>query len=167
MRFIPSIVLALSLLFGACATTPKSATAPSDATTAAPAPAKKGLQIRLVTLYVDDQEKALTFYSDVLGFQKKDDFSNEGFRWLSVTDGTTELNLALNNNPAAKAFQQAMYKENQPAIMFYTDDLAREHERIKGKGATFKMPPTDVDMALIAQVDDGCGNLVQITELQR
>lgn len=157
-------ILALALVLGACA-----GSTPAPAAPAAPAQtaAGKGLQIKLVTIYVDDQDKALRFYTDVLGFEKKDDYSNEGFRWLSVTDGANELQLALNNNPPAKAFQQAMHQQSQPAIMFYTSNLASELERIERKGATIKMPLTDVTMALIAQVDDGCGNLVQLTQLER
>jgi predicted enzyme related to lactoylglutathione lyase len=162
MRFVQTLALSLLVACAASSKAPATPTAPT-----AEAPAKTGLQIKLITLYVDDQEKALRFYTEVLGFQKKDDFSNEGFRWLSVTDGSNELQLALNNDPAAKAFQQAMYKQSSPAIMFYTGDLAGELERIKGKGATVKMPLTDVDMALIAQVDDGVGNLVQLTQLTR
>jgi catechol 2,3-dioxygenase-like lactoylglutathione lyase family enzyme len=93
------------------------------------------MKIKLTTVYVDDQEKALRFYTDVLGFTKKADFSNGPFRWLTVAspeepDGT-ELQLALNNNPAAKAYQQAMFQQSQPAVMFFTDDVKGDCERIK------------------------------------
>ena len=160
-----SKILALSLVLAACAGTPKAtAVAPQPAQAAPP---KTGLQIKLVTVYVDDQEKALQFYTNVLGFQKKDDFSNGGFRWLTVTDGTNELQLAKNDSPAAKAFQQAMFKDSQPAIMFYTNDIAAQAERIKRAGGELSMPPTDVTMSTIAQINDGVGNLIQITELQR
>lgn len=171
MRFSLSKILVVSLMLaGACASSTPKATAPSqagDTASAEAAPARKGLQIKLVTVYVDDQDKALTFYTDVLGFEKKDDFSNEGFRWLTVTDGVTELQLALNNDPAANAFQQAMFQKNQPAIMFFTNDLKAEHERMKAKGAEFTQAPTDVTYAMIATVKDGVGNYIQITELQR
>jgi predicted enzyme related to lactoylglutathione lyase len=129
------------------------------------------MKIKLTTVYVDDQEKALRFYTEVLGFTKKADFSNAGYRWLTVAsadqpDGT-ELQLALNDNPAAKAFQQATFKQGQPAVMFFTDDLKADYERIKGRGATFKMPPTPTTGSTIAQLNDTVGNLVQITQLAR
>jgi predicted enzyme related to lactoylglutathione lyase len=129
------------------------------------------MKIKLTTLYVDDQEKALGFYTDVLGFAKKADFSNGPFRWLTVAsadepDGT-ELQLALNDNPAAKAYQQAMFQQNQPALMLFTDDIRGDHERIKARGGEFKMPPTEVTGSTIAQIDDTCGNIVQITQLAR
>ncbi len=157
-----AILFTLALAAGCAGSKPTTTTTPT-----AEAPARKGLQIKLVTIYVDDQDKALAFYTDVLGFQKKDDESHDGYRWLSVTDGTTELQLAHNAMPAAKAFQRAMYEQSQPAIMFYTSDLASDFSRVEAKGATVKMPVTDVTMALIAQVDDGCGNLVQLTQLTR
>jgi predicted enzyme related to lactoylglutathione lyase len=129
------------------------------------------MKIKLTSVYVDDQEKALRFYTEVLGFTKKADFSNGPFRWLTVispeqADGT-ELQLALNNNPAAKAYQQAMFQQGQPAAMFFTDDIKGDHERIKARGAAFAMPPTEVTGSTIAQLDDTCGNIVQITQLAR
>jgi predicted enzyme related to lactoylglutathione lyase len=129
------------------------------------------MKIKLTSVYVDDQEKALRFYTDVLGFVKKSDFSQGPFRWLTVAaaeepDGT-ELQLALNNNPAAKAYQQAMLQQNQPAAMFFTDDLQAEYERMKGRGAEFTMAPTDVTASKIAMLKDGCGNLIQVTQLMR
>jgi predicted enzyme related to lactoylglutathione lyase len=128
------------------------------------------MKIKLTTVYVDDQEKALRFYTDVLGFTKKNDFSNSGFRWLTVAspqepDGT-ELQLAADNNPAGKAYQQALFQQQQPAVMFYSDDITADHERITGRGGTFTMPPTDVTGSTIAQLNDGCGNLIQITQLR-
>lgn len=129
------------------------------------------MKIKLTTIYVDDQEKALRFYTDVMGFVKKADFSQGPYRWLTVTSAEepegTELQLALNNNPAAQAFQQAMFQQNQPASMFFTDDVAAEYERMKAGGAQFTMPPTDVTASTIAIVNDTCGNLVQITQLKR
>jgi len=129
------------------------------------------MKIKLTSVYVDDQEKALRFYTDVLGFAKNTDFSNGPYRWLTVTspdepDGT-ELQLALNNNPAAKAYQQALFQQDQPAVMFFSDDIKGDYERIKGRGAEFKMPPTEVTGSTIAQLSDTCGNLVQITQLKR
>ena len=129
------------------------------------------MKIKLTSAYVDDQEKALRFYTDVLGFVKKADFSNGPFRWLTVAspedpDGT-ELQLALNDKPAAKAYQQAMFQQNQPAAMFFSDDVQADYERMKARGAEFTMPPTDVTASKIAVLKDTCGNLVQVTELKR
>src|ERR1700694_6060052 len=105
------------------------------------------MKIKVTSVYVDDQDKALRFYTEVLGFAKRADFSQGPFRWLTVAspedpDGT-ELQLALNNNPAAKAYQQAMFQQGQPAGMFYTDDAPAGYERMKARGAEFTMPPTD------------------------
>jgi predicted enzyme related to lactoylglutathione lyase len=127
------------------------------------------MKIKLTTIYVDDQEKALRFYTEVLGLTKKTDFSNGGYRWLTVASAEepngTELQLSLNTNPAAKAYQQAMFEQNQPAIMFNSDDVKADYERIKAGGGEFSMPPTDVTASVIAQLKDGCGNLIQITQL--
>jgi predicted enzyme related to lactoylglutathione lyase len=129
------------------------------------------MKIKVTTLYVDDQEKAVRFYTDVLGFAKKTDFSQGPYRWVTVTspeqpDGP-ELQLALNNNPAGKAYQQALFQQNQPAMMFFTDDIKGDHERIKACGAEFTMPPTDVTGSTIAMLKDTCGNLIQLTQLAR
>lgn len=129
------------------------------------------MKIKLTSVYVDDQEKALRFYTEVLGFVKKNDFSNGPYRWLTVVSSEdpngTELQLALNNNPAAKTYQQALFQQNQPAAMFFTDDLQADFDRMKSVGAEFTMPPTDVTASKIAMVKDTCGNLIQITELKR
>ena len=129
------------------------------------------MKIKLTSVYVDDQEKALRFYTEVLGFVKKSDFSQGPFRWLTVVspedrDGT-ELQLALNNNPAAKAYQQALFQQNQPAAMFFTDDLQADYECMKSRGAEFTVPPKDVTASKIAMANDTCGNLIQITQLLR
>ena len=129
------------------------------------------MRIKLTSVYVNDQDKALRFYTEVLGFAKKADFSNGPFRWLTVVspeepDGT-ELQLALNNSPAAGAFQQAIFQQSQPAAMFYTDDVKSDYERIKTRGAEFTMPPTDVTASIIAMLNDTCGNLIQLIQLAR
>ena len=129
------------------------------------------MKIKLTSVYVDDQDKALRFYTDVLGFAKKADFSQGPFRWLTVgsleePDGT-QLQLALNDNPAAKAYQQALFQQGQPAAMFFTDDVQGDYERIKARGAEFAMPPTSVTGATIAKLNDTCGNLIQISQLAR
>ena len=129
------------------------------------------MKIKLTTIYVNDQEKALRFYTEVLGFVKKNDFSQGSYRWLTVAspeepDGT-ELQLALDADPAAKAYQGALYRQNQPAQMFFTDDLQADYERLKERGAEFTMTPTDVTASKIAILDDTCGNRIQLTELRR
>jgi predicted enzyme related to lactoylglutathione lyase len=127
------------------------------------------MKIKLTSIYVDDQEKALRFYSDVLGFTKKTDVGNGPYRWLTVAspeepDGT-ELQLALNDDPSAKAYQQALFENGRPAAMFFTDDVKADHERIQGRGAEFTMPPTEVTGSTIAMLKDTCGNLIQLTQL--
>ena len=129
------------------------------------------MKIKLTSVFVNDQEKALRFYTEVLGFTKKADFSQGPYRWLTVAsleepDGT-ELQLAPNNNPAAKAYQQAIFQQNQPAINFVTDDIKGDFERIKAHGGEFTMPPTDVTGSTIAMLKDTCGNLIQLTQLMR
>jgi predicted enzyme related to lactoylglutathione lyase len=129
------------------------------------------MKIKLTSVYVDDQEKALRFYTETLGFTKKADFSNGPFRWLTVAspeqpDGA-ELQLALNNNPAAKAYQQALFQQGQPAVMFFSDDVKGDYERIKAHGVEFAMPPTEATGSTIAKLNDTCGNLIQITQLAR
>ena len=127
------------------------------------------MKIKLTSVYVDDQNKALRFYTEVLGFAKKADFSNGPFRWLTVASPEepegTQLQLALNDNPAAKSYQQAMFQKGQPAVMFYTDDVQADYERMKARGAEFTMAPTDVTASKIAMLKDTCGNLIQVTQL--
>lgn len=128
------------------------------------------MKIKVTSIYVDDQDRALRFYTEVLGLAKKNDFSNGPYRWLTVASpeepGGVELQLALNNNPAAKAYQQAIFQQNQPAIVFFTDDLKSDYERIKGRGGEFTMAPTDVTASMIAMLKDTCGNLIQLTQLK-
>src|SRR5215208_4062186 len=129
------------------------------------------MKIKVTSIYVDDQDKALRFYTDVLGFVKKADFTQGPFRWLTVAspeepDGV-ELQLALNDNPAAKTYQQAMFELGQPAAMFYVDDVQREYDRMKPLAVEFTTPPTKVTGSTIAVVNDTCGNLIQIAALDR
>ncbi len=129
------------------------------------------MKIKLTSVYVDDQAKALHFYTEVLGFAKKSDFSNGPYRWLTVASpeepNGTELQLALNNNPAGQAYQQAIFQQGQPAANFFTDDIKGDCERIKARGAEFTMPPTDTFGSTIAMLKDTCGNVIQITQLKR
>jgi predicted enzyme related to lactoylglutathione lyase len=129
------------------------------------------MKIGVTTIYVDDQEKALRFYTDILGFVKKTDVTQGEYRWLTVAsaeqpDGT-ELQIALNNNPAAKAYQQAQFEQSQPAQMFFVDDVQEEYDRLTAAGAKFTMPPTKVTGSTIAILDDTVGNLIQLTKLDR
>ncbi|HEY6946614.1 MAG TPA: VOC family protein [Candidatus Acidoferrum sp.] len=129
------------------------------------------MKIKLTSVYVDDQEKALRFYTEVLGFVKKADFSNGPYRWLTVASSEelngTELQLALNDKPAAKGYQEALFQQGQPAAMFFTDDVKGDYERIKARGAEFTMPPTGVTGSTIAMLKDTCGNLLQLTQLMK
>lgn len=127
------------------------------------------MKITLTSIYVDDQDKALGFYTEVLGFVKKVDISQGPFRWLTVApaeqpDGI-QLQLALNDNPAAKTYQEAMFGQSQPALILNTDDIQADYERITARGGEFAMPPTKVTGSIIATVNDTCGNLIQLTQL--
>ncbi|MBK9036745.1 MAG: VOC family protein [Myxococcales bacterium] len=129
------------------------------------------MRIKLTSVFVDDQDQALRFYTDVLGLAKKADFSQGPFRWLTVTspddpDGT-ELQLALVDDPAAAAFQRARLAQRKPALNLFTDDVEGDHARLSAAGAEFTMPPTAVTGSTIAMLLDTCGNLIQLTQLAR
>jgi predicted enzyme related to lactoylglutathione lyase len=128
------------------------------------------MQIKVTNIYVSDQETALAFYTNVLGMAKKADFGNGDYRWLTVNfaddPNGVELQLAADSNPVGKAYQEGLFSQGQPAMMFFTNDIKAEHARITGKGGTFKMEPTDVTGSTIAQIEDGCGNIIQITQLK-
>jgi predicted enzyme related to lactoylglutathione lyase len=129
------------------------------------------MKLQLMSIYVDDQEKALHFYTDVLGLVKKTDVRQGPYRWLTVAspeqaDGI-ELQLAPNDDPAAKAYQQALFDRGERAIMFYVDDVEAEHDRLVAAGAEFTQPPTKVTGSTIAVLKDTVGNLVQLTHLNR
>src|SRR3979490_724978 len=126
------------------------------------------MKIKITGVYVDDQDKALRFYTDVLGFVKKTDVGAGAYRWLTVVspeepDGT-ELHLESNKDPAAKTFQQALFQQSKPAAMFYVDDVQREYERMQGLGVQFTMPPTKVTGSAIAMLNDTSGNPPQFTK---
>ena len=129
------------------------------------------MKMKVLSIYVDDQEKALDFYTGVMGFTKKSDFSNGPHRWLTVATAEDpngiELQLATNDDPAAKAYQSAQFQGGKPAVMFFTDDVNADHDRIKAKGGDFKMGPADVPGATICQLNDTCGNLLQISQVKR
>ena len=127
------------------------------------------MRIKWTGLYVDDQEKALQFYTDKLGFQKKADFSNGNYRWLTVASAEdpegVELLLESNANPAGKAYQQALRGQGQPAAQFLVKDVRAEHDRLAAKGVKFTMPVTPTTGSIIARLDDTCGNLIQLVQL--
>ena len=127
------------------------------------------MRIKWTKVYVDDQEKALAFYTDKLGFVKKADFSQGDYRWLSVASKEdpegVELVLESNANPSGKAYQEAVFGQGQPAIQFLVEDVQAEHDRLTAAGVKFTMPVTSVTGSIIAMLDDTCGNLIQLTHL--
>lgn len=130
---------------------------------------EEAMRIKWTTLYVDDQEKALKFYTDKLGFQKKTDVSQGSYRWLTVASPEdpkgVELVLESNANPAGKAYQEALRGQGQPAAQFLVNDVQAEHDRLAAKGVKFSMPVTSTTGSIIARLDDTCGNLIQLTHL--
>jgi predicted enzyme related to lactoylglutathione lyase len=126
------------------------------------------MRIRLSRIYVDDQDKALAFYTEKLGFVKKGDVTQGPYRWLTVTtaeepDGV-ELHLASNANPAGGAYQKALFEQSQPVVMFHTSDLQADYDRLVAAGVTFTTPLSKADWGSMAILDDTCGNLIQLTQ---
>lgn len=130
------------------------------------------MKIILTKVFVDDQEKALKFYTETLGFVKKSDVSADSYRWLTVVspddpDGT-ELLLEPNDNPVAQAYQKGIIEQGIPAASFGVEDTHAEYERLKAQGVKFTMEPTEVvDGVTIAVFDDTCGNIIQIQTTQK
>lgn len=126
------------------------------------------MRIILTSVFVDDQDKALEFYTEVLGFEKKTDVPAGEFRWLTVVSpadpGGTELLLEPNDNPAARTYQKALFEQGIPLAMFGVDDVEAEYERLKERGVAFRTPPTPMGPVTIAVLEDTCGNLIQIAE---
>ena len=127
------------------------------------------MKIKWTTVYVNDQEKALRFYTGILGFQKKSDFSEGPYRWLTVAspedaDGV-ELVLESSANPAGKAYQEALYGQQMRAAQFLVNDVQAEHDRLAAQGVRFTMPVTKVTGSIIAVLDDTCGNVIQLVQL--
>ena len=126
------------------------------------------MQITVCSVFVDDQEKALRFYTEILGFRKKTDIPMGEFKWLTVVSPEapegTELLLEPNDNPAAKTFQKAIYDEGIPATTFAVEDVRKEYERLKNLGVAFDMEPTRAGPVTVAVFDDTCGNRIQIHE---
>jgi predicted SnoaL-like aldol condensation-catalyzing enzyme/catechol 2,3-dioxygenase-like lactoylglutathione lyase family enzyme len=129
------------------------------------------MKIQLTSVYVDDQEKALKFYTEILGFVKKTDVSAGDYRWLTVVspenpDGS-ELLLEPNANHASKSYQEAIFSQNIPATMFFVDNFNREYQRLKDLGVKFITDPRDIGYSIFVVFEDTCGNLLQITELRK
>jgi predicted enzyme related to lactoylglutathione lyase len=126
------------------------------------------MQMKLTSVLVDDQDKALKFYTEVLGFVKKHDFPIGQFKWVTVTspEGPDDIEMLLepNDNPAAKAFQEALHKQNITARVFAVQDIQKEYQRLKKLGVVFTMEPTPMGPVTIAVFDDTCGNLIQIAQ---
>jgi catechol 2,3-dioxygenase-like lactoylglutathione lyase family enzyme len=125
------------------------------------------IRIKLTSVFVDDQEKALKFYTDVLGFVKSKDFPVGEFKWLTVVSpGNPDVELLLepNDNPAARAYQKSLFEQNIAAAAFAVDDTHQEYERMKGLGVEFSMEPTAMGPTTAAVLDDTCGNWIQIYE---
>ena len=125
------------------------------------------MRIKLNSIMVDDQDKALRFYTEVLGFKKSKDFPVAGpYRWITVVspEGPEDLELALepNANPAGKTFQTALFEQRIPATAFESSDIAAEYARLTARGVAFTQPPTKAGPVTIAVFSDTCGNLIQI-----
>jgi catechol 2,3-dioxygenase-like lactoylglutathione lyase family enzyme len=127
------------------------------------------MKINLASIFVDDQEKALKFYVEVLGFVKKQDVPVGEFKWLTVVspDGPDDIELLLepNDNPAAKTYQKAIFEQGIPHTAFAVDDIHKEYERLKDRGVVFTMEPTESGPAILAIFNDTCGNLIQLYQV--
>jgi len=126
------------------------------------------MKIYISSVYVDDQEKAFRFYTEVLGFVKKIDVPAGEYRWLTVVspeepDGT-ELLLEPSDNPATKAFKRALYEQGIPLASFAVEDIRGEYERMRELGVDFAVEPTEMGSVTVAVFDDTCGNLIQLVQ---
>lgn len=124
------------------------------------------MKIKLTSIMVDDQDKALKFYTDVLGFVKSKEIPVGQYRWLTVVSTEAprdvELSLEPNANPAGKTFQEALFKQGIPAAAFEVDDIENEFTRLSGLGVVFTQKPTPAGPVTIAVCSDTCGNLIQL-----
>ncbi|HEX6291777.1 MAG TPA: VOC family protein [Herpetosiphonaceae bacterium] len=127
------------------------------------------MKIKLSSVFVDDQAKALKFYTEVLGFVKKTDVAAGEFRWLTVVspEGPDDMELVLepNNNPAARTYQQAIFEQGIPITSFSVDNVRQEYDRLKKLGVEFRTEPTTMDWGTFAIFDDTCGNLIQLHQV--
>jgi catechol 2,3-dioxygenase-like lactoylglutathione lyase family enzyme len=123
------------------------------------------MQIKLVSVIVDDQEKALKFYTEVLGFKKKAEVPLSEHKWVTLVSKEgppVELALETNEHPAARAFQKAIYQDEIPLLTFFSEDVQKESEALAEKGVVFRVPPTQAAWGTYAVFEDTCGNLVQL-----
>lgn len=122
------------------------------------------MNIIVTSVFVQDQDKALAFYTETLGFVKKHDIPLGKFRWIALVDeqDATELLLEPNDHPAAKSYQEKIFADGIPATMFGVADIHKEYQRLLDKGVEFTMEPTKMGEHTIAVFDDTCGNLIQI-----
>ena len=127
------------------------------------------MKIKITSVFVSDQNKALEFYTKNLGFVKKTDIGAGKYRWLTVVSAEDpngpQLVLEPNENPAARIYQEAISKQGIPTTMFFVDDIQKEFQRLKKLGVKFTMEPTKTPGSTIARFDDTVGNVIQITQL--
>ena len=127
------------------------------------------IRLHVTSVLVDDQDKALTFYTNVLGFVKKTDVPAGGARWLTVVppNGPADVELLLEpmGFGPARTYQRALFDAGIPLTSLATDDIAKEHARMTGLGVVFRTPPTEMGPVTIAMFEDTCGNLIQLVQL--
>lgn len=128
------------------------------------------MKIIVTSIFVQDQDKALEFYTEKLGFVKKEDVPVGEYRWITLVSpddqGGTELLLEPNNHPAAKEYQKKIFADGIPATMFGVEDIHKEYKRLMENGVRFTTEPTKMGELTIAVFDDTCGNLIQIAQMQ-
>ena len=129
------------------------------------------MRIHLASIFVDDQQKALRFYTETLGFQLKHNIPLGEYAWITVVSEEApegmELVLEPDDHPAVRPFMKAIVEDGIPSTSFAVDDVEAEHERLMAKGVRFVQPPTDLGAVITAIFDDSCGNLIQIAEEKR
>ena len=127
------------------------------------------MRIKLTSIMVDDQDKALKFYTEVFGFVKKHDIPVGEYRWITVVspEAPNEVELALepNANPVGRTFQDGLFKQGIPATAFEVDDVEHEHQRLKARGVVFTQAPSRQGPVTIAVCADTCGNLIQLYQV--
>lgn len=130
--------------------------------------AKNSMKIIVTSIFVEDQDKALEFYSETLGFVKKHDVPTGEFRWIALVSPEeqegTEILLEPNNHPAAKEYQKKLFEEGIPVTMFGVEDVHKEYDRLLKHGVNFSIEPTEMGEVTIAVFDDTCGNHIQIIQ---
>lgn len=127
------------------------------------------MKIKLSSIFVDDQDKALKFYTEVLGFVKKMEIPMGAVKWLTVVSPDepegTELVLEPSSNPAAQVYKKALFGQGIPCTAFAVDDIHQEHTRLEALGVVFRSKPTQMGPVTVAIFDDTCGNLIQIYQV--